>query len=130
MLWVQIYEEIFDYRISFFVWNIFYYFLNDNLPFLVENSIILQKLIDYIFMAELKNPPSVLKTLDIINMVMGVIAVLSIGYSLLAIFNDGENAAIAMLLGITSLVSWAILSGLYYIVKAACLYLEKEGTEE
>lgn len=80
-------------------------------------------------MAKLEKEPFVLKALDIINIIVLVVAVLSTAYGVMSIINDGENTAQSIMLAISSIVGWAVTSSLYYIVKAACIYIEKEEKE-
>ena len=81
-------------------------------------------------MGNLKQIPSGLKIIEIISTVMAVIAVLSILYAILALFNNSYQYVSAIMMSIGCCTSYAVLSALYYIAKAACIYIEKNEKEE
>ena len=80
-------------------------------------------------MAELENHPSCLKVIEAISIAMAVIACLTALFGILAMFNESTQAVSYITLAIGAGTSYAILSGFYYVVKAACVYIEKEENQ-
>ena len=81
-------------------------------------------------MAKLKNSPLALNIINVVSYVVGIFGFFGgLIFALINYTNNGPYTYDALLFSITSVVGYAFLSGLYHLVKAACIYIEKEEKE-
>ena len=80
-------------------------------------------------MAKLKNTPIVLKVIYVLSIVSGIIGAVCLFLTVVGMLKSYHDYHITAIAAASGLVNYVFLGGLYYIVKAACLYVEKSETE-
>lgn len=80
-------------------------------------------------MAKLKETPVILKALNIVAYITLFGLVLGILGGVMALMTSNGNAILIFDIAFYCGISCLMLFSLYYIVKAACIYIEKEESQ-
>lgn len=81
-------------------------------------------------MAKLNKTPKALTIIDFLRPVFAFLFFIGILFSILVVINNGTFAVAAICVTISLGFSYLTFSCLYYIVKAACIYIEKEENNQ
>ncbi len=80
-------------------------------------------------MAQKRRFPVVLDIINVLSLILGVIGCLVLIIAIIALINNASGAPALFGLALTGIFSYLSFSCLYYITKAACIYIEKEEKE-
>ena len=80
-------------------------------------------------MAKLKNSPLALTAINVMAYLLIIVGVAGLVFALISYTNNGLYTSQALVCAVSGFIGYVSLSGLYYIVKAACIYIEKEEGE-
>ena len=77
-------------------------------------------------MAKLKNTPVALSVINVVSALSVIVAAVGIIGVFVSILDGWKNIEQTLPAAISGIVLFALFGGLYHIVKAACIYIEKE----